>query len=111
MTREMLQNTVGAGAAVVVAVAGIWWLWGHAQQRKYGPDDTVTIAVFSNATEAQLCKSKLQAAGIECMLTGAEAIYARSMFLAAASTRRVRVSVLGRDVGRARQALSAFVSE
>lgn len=92
--------------AVAICVGGALWLWFHPSRRQYDPDELVTVAEFSNATEARLWKMRLESMGVQCVLQN-EITNTLGRHMIASEFTSVRLQVMGCDVGRAKRAISA----
>ena len=66
------------------------------------PDRLVRVAVFRNAVEAHLCKTRLESEGIECFLAGEYLSYFRHL---SGESRGIEVQVRESDADRATEIL------
>lgn len=95
---------IGVAAAIAVCVGGVWWLWRHATRHRYGADDLITVAEFYDPTEANICKIRLESQGVQCCLMGDNTVLMNPL-RARTQSNVIRLQVLGRDIGRAKQAI------
>lgn len=91
--------------AVALCVGGAIYLWFHPSRRQYDPDELVTIAEFSNTTDANLWKMRLESMGIRCVLQN-EQTNTLINPMVARDFASVRIQVMGCDVGRAKRVIS-----
>lgn len=107
MNGDIVNILAGVAVAVGVCVVGVWYLWGRARGRPVEPDDLVTVAEFTDATQAKMWKMRLESQGVRCVLIGEDSFNYTGTQLASVNIIPIRLQVLARDVGRARQIIEA----
>ena len=104
MDKASMDSMLGFTAAIAICVGGVIYIWKHPSRRKYDPDETVTVAEFSNPEDARLCKMRLESQGVRCITSGETRTSVAAM-LPNADLFSIQLQVLGCDVGRARKIL------
>lgn len=99
----LTEDILGAVCAVVVAVGGAIVIWRNTRTKTYDPDELVTVADFSNETEAGLWEMRLKSQGVECSILGTG--FRRYVFPSEAYP-AFSLQVKAANVNRARQILS-----
>ncbi len=101
-----MSTILEVALAVALCVGGAIYLWFHPSRRQYEPDDLVTIAEFRNPTDANLWKMRLESMGVRCVLQN-ENVQRLVNPVGAMDLAPIQLQVMGCDVGRAKQVISA----